>query len=260
MDSAKLNEESSELEITARRALPLLDLTLLGESDTEEEVLELCDKALTSFGTVASVCIWPAFVPAAVQRLKPAGLPVCAVANFPEGDNDPDRAVADALRIVGDGGAEVDVVIPWRTLAAGTEDAVRYLVAAVRNAIGDQKTLKAILETGELSDPSLIRFAATEAIDGGADFLKTSTDKTEHSASPEAAQVLLEVIRDHPGAPRHPVGLKVSGGVRTVGDAQTYLRLADHVMGPDWVCPDTFRFGASGLLDAVLEAIGQSST
>jgi deoxyribose-phosphate aldolase len=107
--------------------------------------------------------------------------------------------------------------------------------------------LKVILETGALGDPSMIKVAAQLAVAGGADFIKTSTGKIPVSATPEAARVMLEVIA---GAD-HIVGIKPSGGIRTLDDAQIYLALADEVLGDSWATPQTFRFGASGLLDAL---------
>lgn len=238
------------LVVVAERVLPLLDLTSLGADDTPADIDRLCAAATTPVGSVASVCVWPRFVAQAVERLDGTGLPVAAVANFPEGDDDDARAIADAAAIVAAGGSEVDVVVPWRRLLAGDAAPVTRLVAAVRSEIGSEIVLKAILETGELGDDQPIRDAGIAALDGGADFLKTSTGKTEHSATPEAARVLLSVLTA--GTPdadrRRPVGLKVSGGVGTAEQAAVYLELADAAFGPDGVGPATLRFGASRLL------------
>lgn len=238
----------------AARALPLVDLTSLGSDDTPADIERLCAAAQTPSGPVASVCVWPRFVAQAVEALAGTTIPVAAVANFPEGDDDDGRAVSDAAAIVAAGGAEVDVVVPWRTLAAGDPAPVERLVAAVRAEIGSDVVLKAILETGELVERELIAEAGVRALAGGADFLKTSTGKTERSATPEAAQTLLEVLGDPERAPRqrHPVGLKVSGGVSTVDQAAVYLDLADRALGAENVSAKTFRFGTSRLLDAIL--------
>jgi deoxyribose-phosphate aldolase len=108
-----------------------------------------------------------------------------------------------------------------------------------------------ILETGEIGDEPTIRAAAQLAVDEGADFIKTSTGKTATSATLSATAIMLDVIA---GAGRR-VGLKPSGGIRTLADAQAYLAQADERMGPGWVTPGTFRFGASGLLDVLLAEI-----
>jgi len=246
---------TDDLHTVAARVLPLLDLTSLGADDTPADIERLCARASTPAGPVASVCIWPRFVAQAVALLDGTGIPVCAVANFPDGDDDDARAVSDAAAIVAAGGVEVDVVVPWRGLAAGEGEPVRRLVAAVRSEIGPDLVLKAILETGELADERLIALAGGLALDGGADFLKTSTGKTEHSATPEAARVLLSVLSERAGADG-PAGLKVSGGVGTTEQAAVYLALADEVLGADRISPATLRFGASRLLGALLEELG----
>lgn len=235
----------------AQRVLPLIDLTLLGDDDTVEDVEALCDAATTAHGNVAAVCVWPRFVGTAITRLGDSGVPVAAVANFPAGSVDTEGAIHDALAIVGAGGAEVDVVFPWRSLLDGATGVGASLVEHVRDAMPDSALLKVILETGEIDDPTYIRIAALEAIAGGADFLKTSTGKTERSATPEAARQLFEIVRD---ADR-PIGVKISGGVRTVDDAAEYLSIADEILGPEHVDSSTMRIGASSLLGAVLHVL-----
>ena len=242
----------------AQRVLGLIDLTSLGSEDTEQDVIQLCLQASGAPSPVASVCVWPRFAALAVKQLEGSQIPVCAVANFPLGANDLELATSDALAIVGAGANEVDVVIPWQALAAGERGVARHLVSAVRDAIGDAPVLKAILETGELSDPELIALAASESIAGGADFLKTSTGKTARSATPEAARILLELIAHQTRSGGSSVGLKISGGVRTLSQAGEYLELADEIMGADWVDRSRFRFGASSLLDDVIKVLEAS--
>jgi deoxyribose-phosphate aldolase len=126
------------------------------------------------------------------------------------------------------------------------------MIDAVRAVVPhDSHVLKVILETGELVAPTAIRGAARLAVDHGADFIKTSTGKTKVSATHEATEIMLEVIS---GAGR-PVGLKPSGGIRTLADATSYLHQADEMMGAGWAAPATFRFGASGLLTALVATI-----
>lgn len=249
----------------AARVLPLVDLTSLGDNDAPADIERLCADAQTPVGPVAAVCVWPRFVAQAVDLLAGTGIPVAAVANFPEGDDDDERARADAAAIVEAGGTEVDVVVPWRLLVDGgwsadptaADAAITRLVAATRAEIGDGIALKAILETGELADAHLIGRAGRAALDGGADFLKTSTGKTAHSATPEAVEVLLGVLNHHadPGGPDEGTlrGLKVSGGVGTVEQAAVYLAMAEQCYGT--VGPDQLRFGASRLLGSLLEAL-----
>jgi deoxyribose-phosphate aldolase len=193
------------------------------------------------------VCVWPAFVTQAVELLRGSGVKVATVVNFPDGGAVVAPVLDETVRALADGADEIDLVLAYRALLAGQSAIARTMVDAVRAAVVPPAKLKVILETGSYPSAHDIRRAADLAIDAGADFIKTSTGKTEHSATVEAVRVLLEAIRDA----GRPVGVKPSGGIRTVVDAEAYLSLADEVMGSGWVTPATFRFGASGLLDGV---------
>lgn len=236
----------------ARRAVALLDLTDLSNGLDETGVERLCARAVTPLGPVAAVCLWAGFVPQARRLLRDTPVKVATVVNFPAGDDDVMRAADEARYAILDGADEIDVVLPWRALAKGRREVVGALLGAVRAVVPPGRTLKTILETGELKTPALIREAARIAIGTGAEFIKTSTGKTEVSATPEAVSLMLEEIR----ASGRTIGIKPSGGIRTLEDAKTYLALADRIMGPDWANPRTFRFGASGLLEALLAARG----
>jgi deoxyribose-phosphate aldolase len=235
----------------AARALPLLDLTDLGEAMTAADADRLCDRAVGPSGSVAAVCLWPRFVARAKAKLARSGVRVATVVNFPAGGDDAGAVVAETKDAIADGADEVDAVLPWRALRRGDAAAAERLLRAVRKAVPRRRRLKVILETGELKDPALIGEACRLALAAGADFLKTSTGKTPVGATPEAVRIMLRAIR---GAGR-PVGLKVAGGVRTLADAAAYLSLAGRMMGAGWVSPATFRFGASGLLDALEAAL-----
>ena len=236
----------------AALSLSLLDLTDLGETTTPEAIDALCDKAVTPHGHVAAICIWPRFVAQARARLG-AQHPVriATVVNFPSGDLPVDAVVAETVQAVADGADEIDLVIPYRALMAGDEQAVTDMVTAVRVAAPHPVTLKTILETGELKDKALIRRASDLAIAAGADFIKTSTGKVTVNATLEAADLMLNAIREHGGK----VGFKPAGGVRSVADARLYLKLAATILDPDWPMPSTFRFGASGLLGDILSVL-----
>ena len=235
----------------ARRALASLDLTDLSDACTFEAAANLVARASTIHGPVAAVCLWPQYASMARERLRGSGVAVATVINFPAGGEDIERVVDDIHEALRDGADEIDLVIPWRALKRGDERLARDMIGAARDAIPSGRRLKTILETGELGDPDLIARASDIAIAAEADFLKTSTGKTPISATPAAARVMLERIR----ASGKPVGFKASGGVRTLADAAVYLALADEIMGPAWATPTTFRFGASGLLDALLADI-----
>jgi deoxyribose-phosphate aldolase len=228
----------------------LVDLTNLDDDSTAADIEALCARANGPHGSVAAVCVWPRFVTVAKHELRGTPVRVATVVNFPSGAEPLADVVAQSRAALAEGADEIDVVLPYRALAAGDEVTPVELLDAVRSVVPRDGThlLKVILETGELGDLGLVDRAARLAIDRGADFIKTSTGKTPRSASLEATAVMLAVIHELDPA----VGLKPSGGIRTLDDAAGYLAQADGVMGADWVSWRTFRFGASGLLSALL--------
>ncbi|HEV2603264.1 MAG TPA: deoxyribose-phosphate aldolase [Microvirga sp.] len=235
----------------ARRALRCLDLTDLTETCSDHAIDALCARALTPHGPVAAVCVWPQFVSRAREPLKGSGVAIATVVNFPAGGEDSNRIIDDVHESLTDGANEIDLVIPYRAVRRGELDVAAEMVASVRDVVDGGRLLKVILETGELVEPALIEGASRVAIQAGADFIKTSTGKTPVSATPQAAEIMLNTIK----ASGKPVGLKPSGGIRTVEDAGLYLGLADRIMGPGWATPRTFRIGASSVYDALIAAI-----
>lgn len=239
----------------ARRALALLDLTDLADDATEDGARDLCRRAVSGPVPVAAVCLWPRFVATAREALDSSTVRIATVVNFPDGDTPIAPVIRETEAALEAGADEIDLVLPWRAVLAGQATAAG---AMIRN-IGmrcEGKLLKVILETGEYPDLDKVREASELAIAAGADFIKTSTGKTPRSASIPAARVMLGVI----AAAGRPIGLKPSGGIRTLADAKSYLDLADAMMGPDWATPATFRFGASGLYTALLDAIGGTAS
>lgn len=232
---------------SAQRILSLIDLTNLNDDCTEDNVVELCSRAQGEFGNTAAVCVWPRFVNLCASILRGTSIKVATVVNFPHGGTDVADVVATTIATLDAGADEIDLVLPYQSMITGDEAQVLSMLQAVREVVHAPDHLKVILETGELINPERIRRASELAIKSGADFIKTSTGKSKISATPEAVTTMLQVIRDS----GRPVGLKPSGGIRTVAEAQQYLDLADAIMGPQWATPQTFRFGASGLLDAV---------
>jgi deoxyribose-phosphate aldolase len=226
--------------------IALLDLTSLEDDDTPDTIRALCERAVTPRGPVAAVCILPAFIGVARKALAGTGVKVATVANFPEGEDDPFGA-ADQVAFAIDAGAdEVDVVVPWQAHVAGDIEACATLVAACA-AAAPPGALKAILETGSHPGAAVTRALADAALASGAAFVKTSTGKAGPGASPEAARILCEAVRDNGTG-----GVKVSGGVRTADQAEAYVALAEEVLGEGWASPATFRIGASSLLDELL--------
>jgi deoxyribose-phosphate aldolase len=243
----------SNLSASAEMALSCLDLTSLNNQDTEADIARLCERAQSPYGPVAAVCVWPRLA-AFARRQLPAHIAVAAVANFPDGGADVQRAVGDTSAIVQSGAQEVDVVLPYARLLAGDEQSVAQLLSAVRAACPGL-LLKVILETGELNDPALITRASQLSLDAGADFLKTSTGKTTVSATPEAARLMLKAIAARPDA-LNRVGCKPSGGIRTVADAAVYMALTAELLGPQSLNPQRFRLGASSVLTDIEAILG----
>jgi deoxyribose-phosphate aldolase len=231
----------------ALRALVCLDLTNLQDDCDPADIDALCARAQTRHGSTAAVCIWPRFVTRAAKALAHTGIKVATVVNFPTGAEPLDDVLRMTERAVADGADEIDLVVPYRALAEGDNQAIEATVAAARKVCSG-KTLKAILETGALGSPDLIRLASEQALQGGADFLKTSTGKLAVSATPEAAEIMLRAIATSGSG----AGFKAAGGIRTIGEAELYLGLCDRIMGQGWAGPKHFRIGASSLLDALL--------
>ncbi|MGF1764137.1 deoxyribose-phosphate aldolase [Aliivibrio kagoshimensis] len=247
----------SDLKAAALRALKLMDLTTLNDDDTDQKVIDLCHNAKSAVGNTAAICIYPRFIPIAKKTLREQGTPdvrIATVTNFPHGNDDIDIAVAETKAAIAYGADEVDVVFPYRALIAGNETVGFELVKQCKQACGDT-LLKVIIETGELKEEALIKRASELSIEAGADFIKTSTGKVPVNATPEYAEIMLNVIKDMGVA--KTVGFKPAGGVRTAEDAQAYLAMADRILGADWADNMHYRFGASSLLANLLNTLGE---
>lgn len=232
----------------AARILPLVDLTSLGDDDTEAQIETLCVRGIDA--GVAAVCVRPRFVPMAKARLAHSPIRLATVANFPAGSDDLARAARETADAFAAGADEVDIVAPIQAILDGDIGLVTELVQACKKE-APEVTLKVILETGRLEQPARIAAAARAAIMGGCDMLKTSTGKVAPGATLEAAAVLLAVIEEADGR----VGIKLSGGIRTTQQAAQYLYLVDQFLGSGWTSPETLRFGASALLDDLLKLL-----
>ena len=232
-----------------RRLLGLIDLTSLNDA-RDDKIAALCAKAVTPHGNVAAVCSWPDFAAEMVNALEGTGIPAAVVVNFPSGDGSLEAAMAEAQAAADAGAGELDLVWPYKAWLSGEHKAAMAMILAVKET-GRGAKLKVILESGAFESLEELAAASRDAIVAGADFLKTSTGKIAQGASPAAARVMLEAIRET----ARPVGFKASGGIRSVAEAEAYLALAEEIMGPDWPRPETFRIGASRLLDDVLGAL-----
>jgi len=244
-----------------RLAVRAIDLTTLAGDDTEGRVRALCAQARRpdptdpTVGPTAAVCVYPNLVDTAVELTRGAGIQVASVAGaFPSGLSSLAVRLADIDDAVRAGATEIDVVINRAGLLSGDDATVLGELKAMRDHV-DEQAMKVILETSELASPAGIEHAARLAIDAGADWIKTSTGKSSAGATPLAVFVMAQVVAEHVNNGGEPVGIKVSGGVRTVKDALGYLAIIEAVLGREWLDPSRVRFGASGLLTTLVDAL-----
>jgi len=238
----------------AQLAVSLMDLTSLNSSDTTSDIQQLINSITPKLGTPAAVCVYSEFVGDAKIALAARELnhvKVATVTNFPTGDAPLSDVINETLIAIERGADEIDLVIPYKALIAGDESTVLEYIEQSKEACGTQAQLKVIIESGELKTDELITKATNLAIQGGADFVKTSTGKVPVNATLEATKVMLSVIKQS----GKRVGFKAAGGVKTVADAKDYLALTRSIMGDDYLQADTFRFGASSLLSDVYKVL-----
>ena len=239
------------------RVIALIDLTDLNDAHAPDGLPDLVQRAAEH--GVPAVCVWPEFVADVASMLDDAGdsggCLIATVVNFPSGDAAIDDVVAETTAALAAGADEIDVVLPYRAVLAGDHDTAATMIERVAEVVhgatgrsGRPAELKVILETGELVTDDAVERAARLAVDAGADFIKTSTGKTDVSATPGAVERMVDVI----ATADRTVGLKPSGGIRTVAEALQYLAIVDRRLGQGWATPATFRFGASSLLDDAL--------
>ena len=242
-------------------AIRMIDLTTLEGKDTRGKVQALCQKAKrpdpsdATIPSVAAVCIYPALVAEAKAALAGSGVKVASVATgFPSGQTFLEIKLAETTRAIEAGADEVDMVIDRGAFLSGDYAAVFDEIVAVKAACG-AVPLKVILETGELGSYDDVRRASILVMAAGADFIKTSTGKVAPAATLPVALVMLEAIRDFERRTGRAVGMKPAGGIRTSKEAIAYLVVLYETLGPRWMTPDRFRFGASSLLNDVLMQI-----
>jgi deoxyribose-phosphate aldolase len=262
VDSLKRRSIKRESKLWALSlAIRMMDLTTLEGKDTPGKVRALCAKAIhpqpgdPSIPSVAAVCIYPSLIPEAKEALKGTDVKVASVATaFPSGQTFVDIKTAETKAAVAAGADEIDMVIDRGAFLAGDYRAVFDEIVDVREAAGEAH-LKVILETGELETYDNVRRASVLAMAAGADFIKTSTGKVTPAATLPVSLVMLEAIRDFERATGRQVGMKPAGGIRAAKEAIQYLVVLYETLGPRWMTPDLFRFGASSLLNDVLMQI-----
>ena len=244
------------------KAIRCMDLTTLSSDDTPDRVRRLCSKALrplkqeltndlgiTSLNlTVGAVCVYHALVETAAKVLKGSNIPVASVSTgFPHGLSPLPRRIEEIRDSVSAGALEIDIVITRAHVFSGNWEALYQEIKSFREACGDSH-LKTILGTGELGSLRNVAKASLVCMMAGADFIKTSTGKEPQNATLPVSLVMLRMIRDFQQKTGHRVGFKPAGGIRTAKQALEWQILMKEELGREWLEPELFRFGASGLL------------
>ena len=243
-----------------------MDLTTLEGRDTPGKIRALCAKAIhpmpgdPTIPSVAAICLYPTLIPEAREALRGSTVKVASVATgFPSGQTFRSIKIAEVREAVAAGADEVDMVIDRGAFLSGDYPTVFDEIVDIKDACGEAH-LKVILETGELGTFDQVRRASILAMAAGADFIKTSTGKIQPAATLPVTLVMLEAIRDFEKATGRAVGMKPAGGIRTAKEAIQYLVVLYETLGPRWMTPERFRFGASSLLNDVLMQIEKERT
>jgi deoxyribose-phosphate aldolase len=247
-------------------AIRMVDLTTLEGKDTPGKIRALAGKARRpdptdpSIPGVAALCVYPNMIATAKAALAGSGVKVASVSTyFPSGQAPLSVKLDDVRSAVAAGADEIDMVIDRGAFLAGQYAQVYDEIVAVKEACGEHH-LKVILETGELETYDNVRRASVLAMAAGADFIKTSTGKVQPASTLPVTLVMLEAIRDFYAQTGRAVGMKPAGGIRTAKEAIAYLTVLYETLGPDWMTPDRFRFGASTLLNDLLMQIRKERT
>lgn len=263
-------EKASKVFLTDSTALQAMfgsiDLTTLSVTDSSKSVAAFVEK-VNSFGSdypqlrnVGGICVDPVFAHVVKHTLKvPNVYRAVVAASFPLSQTFTDIKTAEIRKAVEFGANEIDVVISVGEFLDENYDFVACELTEIKAACGNAR-LKVILETGELKSVENIWIASMIAMEAGADMIKTSTGKNCSGASPEAAYVMCQAIKSFECHTHRKVGFKPAGGVRTAADACYYYNIVRSLLGTEWLKPELFRIGASGLANALLNQILEVET
>ena len=239
-----------------------IDLTALECQDSRKSITEFARKAAEFYTkyphipNVASICVYPAFVETVGVAVDGTPMRITSVAGgFPASQTFLEVKALEVAMAVENGADEVDIVLNVGRMLTGEYDEAANEVEAIRAEMDKEIILKVILESGALQTPELIRKAALLSMLAGTDFVKTSTGKIPVAATPEAAVVMCQAIRDYYQKTGRKVGFKAAGGVRTPEDATLYYTIIEEILGKEWLTPDLFRIGASSAANNMLTAI-----
>ena len=238
-----------------------IDLTTLKCTDSEESVMKFTEKVnefvdkYPDLENVAAICVYPNMAEIVSDSLEADNVKIaCVSGGFPSSQTFMEVKVAETAMALHAGAEEIDIVMPIGKFLCGDYEGMCDEIGELKDICGE-KTLKVILETGALLTASNIKKAAILAMYSGADFIKTSTGKEAVSATPEAAWVMCEAIRDYYKETGRKVGFKAAGGIDTVKKALAYYTIVKEVLGEEWLNNGLFRIGTSRLTNLLLADI-----
>lgn len=243
-----------------------VELTSLKTTDSDESILALTeqvnrfDDTYPDLPHVATLCVYPCFARTVAESLEVDGVEIaCVAGNFPSSQTLTEIKVAETALALKDGATEIDIVMPVGKFLSGDYEGVADEIGELKAVCGDKK-LKVILETGCLKTASNIKKASIIAMYAGADYIKTSTGKLNPAATPEAAYVMCQAIKEYHQLTGIQIGFKPAGGLNTVMDALIYYTIVKEVLGKDWLTNQWFRLGTSRLENMLLsEVIGKET-
>ena len=238
-----------------------VELTTLQTTDSEDSVLKFVEKVnkfddiYPELGHVATVCVYPNFARICHETLESEDIEIACVSGcFPSSQSFIEVKIAETALAIKDGATEIDIVIPVGKFLAGDYEGMCDEITEIKNVCGDKK-LKTILETGCLKTASNIKKASLLSMYAGADYIKTSTGKLEPAATPEAAFVMCQTIKEYYEKTGIQIGFKPAGGMKTVEDALIYYTIVKEVLGEKWLTNQWLRLGTSSLANKLLSEI-----
>lgn len=243
-----------------------IELTTLSTTDSDTSVMAFVDRvnrfesAYSQLPHVAAVCVYPCFAEVASETLEVEGVEItCVSGSFPSSQAVIEVKVAETALALRDGATEIDIVMPVGKFLSGNYEELCDDIAELKQVCGD-KAMKVILETGDLKTASNIKKASLLAMYAGADYIKTSTGKEKISATPEAAYVMCQAIKEYYEKTGIQIGFKPAGGINTVMDAIIYYTIVKEVLGEKWLTNKWFRLGTSRLANLLLSEINGEET
>lgn len=243
-----------------------IDLTTLKCTDSEESVLAFTEKVnefddrYPDLENVAAICVYPNFAKIVSQSLEVEKVGIaCVSGGFPSSQTFQEIKVAETALALHDGATEIDIVLSVGKFLSGDYESVCDEIQELKSICGE-KHLKVILETGALKTSENIKKASILSIYSGADFIKTSTGKESPAATPEAAYVMCNTIKEYYAKTGTKIGFKPAGGINSVDDALVYYTIVKEVLGEEWLTNELFRLGTSRLANLLLsEIVGEET-